>query len=178
MNSIDQQQPEQNTKDLHSTEAIERMQEMVKGASSCFFCTAVATGPTFATRPMSVQKIDDEGNLWFLSAVDSHKNQEIGQEPAVKLFFQGSAHSDFLYLEGTATISKDPNMIEELWEPIVKTWFTEGKDDPRITVIKVTPSAGYYWDNKHGNLVAGAKMMFGAMVGKTYDDSIQGTIRP
>ena len=27
--------------------------------------------------------------------------------------------------------------------------------DPRITVIKVTPSDGYYWDTKHGNAVAG-----------------------
>ena len=49
-----------------------------------------------------------------------------------------------------------------------------GIDDPRITVIKVTPHDGYYWDNKHGNLVAGVKMMVGAMVGKTMDDSIEG----
>jgi hypothetical protein len=49
-------------------------------------------------------------------------------------------------------------------------------DDPRITVIKVTPTEGYYWDNKHGNAVAGAKMMIGAMIGKTLDDSIEGKL--
>ena len=27
-------------------------------------------------------------------------------------------------------------------------WFTEGVRDPRITVIKVTPEDGYYWDTK------------------------------
>ncbi|MGE3509589.1 MAG: pyridoxamine 5'-phosphate oxidase family protein [Vicinamibacterales bacterium] len=32
--------------------------------------------------------------------------------------------------------------IDELWEPLAKTWFTEGKDDPRITVIKVAPRRG------------------------------------
>lgn len=40
---------------------------------------------------------------------------------------------------GEATVSRDKPKIEELWEPIIKTWFTEGKDDLRITVIKVTP---------------------------------------
>ncbi len=60
----------------------------------------------------------------------------------------------------------------------MKTWFTEGEDDPRITVIKVAPLDGYYWDNKQGNAVAGVKMMIGAALGKTLDDSIEGRITP
>jgi general stress protein 26 len=81
-----------------------------------------------------------------------------------------------LELSGHATISTDKAKIKELWEPILKTWFTGGLDDPRITVIKVEPSVGYYWDNKHGNAIAGIKMMAGAIVGKTLDDSIQGKL--
>ena len=60
----------------------------------------------------------------------------------------------------------------------MKTWFTGGQDDPRITVIKVTPTSGYYWDNKHGDLVAATKMVVGAAIGKTLDDSIEGSLRP
>ena len=56
------------------------------------------------------------------------------------------------------------------------TWFTEGKDDPRITVIKVTPTDGYYWDTKHGAAIAGAKMLVGAAIGKTLDDSVEGRL--
>jgi hypothetical protein len=36
---------------------------------------------------------------------------------------------------------------------------------------------GYYWDNKHGNAIAFAKMAAGALLGKTLDDSIEGTIK-
>jgi len=32
---------------------------------------------------------------------------------------------------------------QRAWEPIVKTWFTEGANDPRITAIKITPEEGY-----------------------------------
>jgi general stress protein 26 len=93
------------------------------------------------------------------------------------LYFQGSAHSDFLELSGVANVSRDESKIKELWKPIHKTWFTEGQEDPRITVIKVTPTDGYYWDTKHGNVVAGIKMLIGAATGKTLDDSISGKLQ-
>ncbi|MEO6315291.1 MAG: pyridoxamine 5'-phosphate oxidase family protein [Chitinophagaceae bacterium] len=176
MDSINKNQPEENTKNLQSREAAERIAEMVKEAKSCFFCTKQGTGESGGVRPMSIQKVAEDGTLWFLSAKDSHKNQEIAMDAAVKLYFQGSAHSDFLYLTGSARISDDKATIHELWEPILKTWFTEGENDPRISVIRFEPADGYYWDNKHGNAVAGVKMMIGALVGKTLDDSIEGKL--
>jgi len=177
MDSINQQQPEQNRADLTGAKAIEKMKELVDKAETCFFCTAATSNDSTGTRPMSVQEVDDQGNLWFLSADDSHKNQDLDRDPSVKLYFQGSAHSDFLTLSGRASISRDKAKIKQLWEPIVKTWFTEGQDDPRITVIKVTPADGYYWDTKHGAAIAGAKMLVGAAIGKTLDDSIEGHLR-
>lgn len=180
MDSINAQQPEKNHEDLSGSEAIKQIKIIVEKSPSCFFCTVISSGATSGesngARPMSVQQVDDAGNFWFLSANDSHKNQEIARDPQVKLYFQGSAHSDFLSIEGEATISTDKEKIKELWEPIVKTWFTEGVDDPRITVIKVAPKAGYYWDTKHGNAVAGIKILIGAAIGKTLDDSIEGKI--
>ena len=125
-----------------------------------------------------VQKIGDDGTLWFLSAIDSHKNEHLLHDPTVQLLFKGSDYSDFLSLYGLATLSKDQQKIEELWEPILKTWFTEGKDDPRITVIEVKPIDGYYWDTKHAQIVAFAKQMIGAAIGKTLDDSIEGDLKP
>ncbi len=177
MDSINKNQKEENHKDLARKEAIEKIREIVDQANTCFFCTSLTTGSTHSSRPMSVQKIDDEGNLWFLSAKDSHKNKELARDPDVQLFFQGSKHSDFLQLHGKATIMDNKSKIKELWEPVLKTWFTEGVDDPRISVIRVELFTGYYWDNKHGNAVAGVKMLIGAMLGKTMDDSIEGKLR-
>ena len=177
MDSINNNQPEENRANLRDSAAVERIRELVDTAKSCFFCTHAGGSASSGTRPMSVQKVDDQGNLWFLSAADSHKNAEIARDPSVELFFQGSAHSDFLHLRGSASITTDRNAIHELWEPLAKVWFTEGKDDPRITVIKVAPTDGYYWDTKHGAAVAGIKMLIGAATGRTLDDSIEGTLR-
>ena len=178
MDSINENQAEDNYQDLAGKTAVDKIKEVVDKAQTCFFCTGQAMGPSSGTRPMNVRKVDDDGNLWFLSADDSHKNSEVEQDRQVNLYFQASPHSGFLHLQGTATISRDKEKIKELWEPVIKTWFTGGVDDPRITVISVKPLQGYYWDNKHGNAVAGIKMMVGAAIGKTMDDSIEGTLMP
>lgn len=176
MDSINKQQPEDNYEDLSGEKGIEKMKTLADKAGTCFFCTRIRTNERFSTRPMSFQKLDDEGTFWFLSASDSHKNMEIQEDNTVQLLFQGSSYSDFLNIYGEATINQDKTTIKELWNPILKTWFTEGVDDPRISVIKVVPSEAYYWDTKNPQVVGLIKRMVGAAMGKTLDDSIEGTI--
>ena len=177
MDSINQNQPEKNYEDLSGQEAIKKLRELVKDAETCFFCTASTGSGSDGTRPMSMREVDEQGNIWFLSADDSHKNKEIENNSSVKLYFQGSAHSEFLSIKGSATITRDKAKIKELWNFVLKTWFTEGEDDPRITAIKVTPHDSYYWDTKHGNAVSGIKILVGAVIGKTLDDSIEGKLK-
>ena len=95
MNSINENQPEENRADLQGQEAIAKIKELVEKAETCFFCTAATIPGSTGARPMSVQQVDDSGNLWFLSADDSHKNQELLSDQSVQLFFQGSAALGF-----------------------------------------------------------------------------------
>ena len=176
MDSINKNQLEQNHQDLDGKAAVDKLREVVRKAETCFFSTGEAGGATCATRPMNVRLVDDAGNLWFLSASDSAKNAAIATNPNVKLYFQGSPHSDLLALEGVATITREKARITQLWSFLLKNWFTDGEDDARITAIKVVPARAYYWDNKHGNAVAGAKILAGAVLGKTLDDSIEGRL--
>jgi general stress protein 26 len=177
MGSINKNQSEDTRQDLRGSGAVTKIRELVKIAQNGFFCTTPLRGGSGGTRPMNVRQVDDHGNLWFLSASDSQQNRELAADPKVHLYFQGSAHSDFLHLVGTATVSTDRSKIGELWEPSLKNWFTGGITDPRITVIRVTPSEGYYWDTKHASWVAGIKMMVGAALGKTMDDSVEGRLK-
>ena len=176
MDSINKNQPEDNHKDLLGKEAIEKIKELASKSSTCFMCTDIQSNQSFSARPMTVQETDDEGNLWFLSANDSEHNLELKKDPYLQLLFKGSDYSDFLSIYGEATVTRDKARIEQLWEPIFKTWFTEGKEDPRITVIKVRPLEGYYWDTKHNMAVGFIKRLVGAAIGKTLDDSVEGTV--
>lgn len=168
---------DQHRDDLRGEAAIARIREMAEG-QTCFFCTHGNGTSASSARPMGVLKVDDQGSLWFLSSRDSVKNQELENDGDVHLYFQGPGRAEFMELHGYATISTDRAKIDELWTPMARTWFTEGRDDPRITVIRVTPSDGYYWDTRHNQAVAGTKMLVGAAIGKTLDDSVQGTLHP
>jgi general stress protein 26 len=176
MDSINKYQEEDNREDITGDEAVDKIKQLVKKARTCFFCTNIKTGQAVSTRPMAVQETDYDGTLYFLSASDSKHNAEIEQDPMVQLLFQGSSYDSFLTLYGKAMITKDKDLVHELWNPMLKTWFTEGEDDPRITVIKVDATEGYYWDTKHGKLVSFVKRLAGAAIGKTMDDSVEGTI--
>ena len=100
----------------------------------------------------------------------------MAEDGSVRLYFQGSTHSDFLELEGQTSVTRDRKTIEGLWKPTVKNWFPGGVDDPKITAIRFVPSGGYYWDTKHGNAVAAVKILIGTMTGRTLDDSVEGNL--
>jgi general stress protein 26 len=160
-------------KNLEAQNAVSKMQELVKELRTCMFGTY--TKGELCLRPMSTQQADEEGNIWFLSDKGSDKNQQIAEDARVELIY-GKGNEKYLFVHGNATVSRDKQKIKELWEPLAKIWFTEGEDDPRISVIKVAFHHGYYWDIKHGKMVELAKMAASLVTGKTMDDGIEGNL--
>lgn len=157
--------------------AVKKIRELAKSARVCMFGSAVDTFP-LSVRPMAVQEVDDEGNVWFLSARSSEKNVQIAADPRVQLIFANTGDSEFLTLHGTATASDSRALREKYWTPIAKTWFHDGVDDPELTVVKVAVTGGYYWETEHGKTVSLMKMAVGALTGKTLDDGVEGKVRP
>jgi general stress protein 26 len=170
----------QDTKDhiktLEGTVAVKKLKELATSAENCFFCTNIKTGLPLSVRPMSVLQVDDAGNLWFMSQNDSNKNSEISTDPFTHLFFQENKNSGFLNIYGISEVVKDQAKIDELWNPLLKVWFQEGKDDPKISLIKVEPTNVYYWDTVHGEAIAFLKMAASIITGKTMDDSVEGNL--
>ncbi len=162
-------------KNLSPQESIAKFKELVDHESTCHFVTRLTEIP-FTTRPMGVRKVCDQGNFWFLSGAESNKNQEIQHDSRVQLLFGNSSNYEYLTIFGHATVTRDRQKIDELWTDIAKSWFPGGKDDPSVTVIKVTPESGFYWDTKDGKLVSMVKFMVSAITGKTVEEGVQGTV--
>ena len=162
-------------KNLTHQEAIDKFKELVKHESTCLFTTRLTHVP-LTTRPMSIQEVCDQGNFWFISPSDSDKNQEIENDPRVQLFISNTSNYEFLSVYGKASISRDREKIDQYWNDIAKAWFSEGKDDPRVTIIKVIPEEGFYWDTKDGKLVSMIKILASAVSGKTLEEGVEGTI--
>lgn len=163
-------------KNLYGEDAIKKLKEMAEDINICMFCTETNAIP-FATRPMSTQEVDEEGNFWFFSGRESHKNQEIKQDDDVQLIYADNGNSEYLSVTGKADIFKDHSKVEELWNGLAKAWFEEGKDDPELSLIRVRPTESHYWDTKDGKILSMLKMAISAATGSDMDGGIEGTAR-
>jgi len=167
---------QKNQENLSAQNGIDKLKELIKNESICFFCTQLTHQP-ITTRPMSTQKVDDHGNIWFMSSIKSDKNSEIKKDNTVQLFYSNPSGYEFLTVLGKATIITDREKIYELWTPFAKAWFNDGKDDADISLIKVAPQSAYYWDTKNNKMISMIQMLVSVVTGSAPDDGVQGTIK-
>lgn len=161
--------------------ARQKIQDLVSAGDACFFCThtaATAASGGWHARPMSVRAVDEGGILWFFTARDSVKEAELQHDPRVTLFFQRGDHGGHLRLDGTVTTSTDRDLIHRLWSPLLRAWFTEGADDPRIAVLRVEPHHGEYWDHRYNAAITGLQLLFGAVTATRVDEGVHGQLQP
>ena len=163
-------------KNFISAEAIDKIKKIAMDADIALFTTNLSKLP-LATRPMGTLDVDDEGNLWFLSKNDSDKNHDISHDNQVQLLYSNKGSAEYLSIYGRAQILTDLTKIKEYWTPLAKAWFKEGKDDPTITLLKVTPEDAYYWDTKENKLITLVKIAFSAVTGSNVDGGIEGKIK-
>jgi len=153
-----------NIENLFEEKAIEKLQKLIEDTKTCLFCTDLTSLP-INTRPMASTKVDDLGNLWFIS---SSQSRFLCLQLISAIFlrlYTNTSESEFLSIYGNAQIFKDKVIIEKLWSPIAKAWFDEGKNDPNVSVICVKPSDVHYWDNKNGKIISLLKIATQAATG-------------
>jgi general stress protein 26 len=49
-------------------------------------------------------------------------------------------------LYGTAEITQDRALIDELWQEAWRVWFPDGKQSADLCLLRVAPTNGEYWD--------------------------------
>lgn len=126
-------------------EAIKKLNELVESIEIAMLTTI--DGDVLRSRPMDTQEIDENGNLWFLTGADSHKDEEIAKDNRVNVSYASPDDNTYVSVSGTAEIMRDQEKIDELWSPLHKAWFPEGKDDPNIRILKVNIEQAEYWDS-------------------------------
>lgn len=159
---------------MTSREALEKMTEMVNEIDFAMLLTDLKSQPISAV-PMSTKKVDEEGNIWFLSGLNSDHNTNIVNSPEVQLLYSDVSDMEFISIYGRATIVADPSILNDLYERSDDAWFT-GENDPNLTAIKVVPEEAYYWDNKYNKYVSLFKMGVAAITGKKADVGEKGRL--
>lgn len=118
-------------------------------------------GNDLRARPMSAYVERLENAFYFLTDVESHKDEEIAARPDVCLAFADTRGQKYVSISGRAEVQNDREKIKELWATPAKAWW-DNENDPSIRILKVTPSSAEYWDSP-GTIVSYIKMAAAAI---------------
>ena len=149
-------------------QATEHLREMIKDIRIAMLSTQETDG-TLRSRPMYVQQLEDDDDLWFFTNESSAKIKEIMHDKNVNLSFSEPDDDRYISVSGTAQMVDDMNKKEELWNPMLKAWFPDGLDDPDLTLLKINPSQGEYWDAPSSKMVQLAGFVKATVTGESYD---------
>ncbi len=99
-------------------------------------------------RPMGLQheRLSD-CDLWFVTADDTHKTDEIDRSEQVNVCCLRTRDLAYVSVSARARVERNPAEVRRLWKPTWKLWFgAEQPEDGGIVLIKLrrssTPSTG------------------------------------
>ena len=158
-------------------ERRDKVKKMIADARICMLTTMTPDGK-HVSRPMALQDVEFDGDLWFFAYSDSDLVEQIAVHPSVNVSFSDEKQHNWVSLAGTAVRTDDPAKAKELWSAPLKAWFPDGLETPNLTLVKVHADTAEYWEAAHSSkvvtLLGYAKA---AVTGKTPDAGENETVR-
>lgn len=147
---------------------IKKIAEFIRDIDFTMMTTVDEEGG-LESRPMSTQKTEFDGNVYFFAFDNTNKAQHIARNPNVNLAYVSPDQNTYVSLKGEAQISKDRQKMEELWSPELKAWFPQGLETPHITLIKVAVKTAEYWDSPSGTVAYVVSLVKAVATGQSQD---------
>lgn len=130
---------------MSSREELNKITEIMKQHPICMLTTQ---GDALTTRPMTVAKVEDDGEVWFFSSAGTDLVSDIDAEPEVNLSFM--AKNQWLSVRGDAvTITSEPK-ARELWNEAVAAFYPDGPESKALILIRVRPEGAQFWETPGG----------------------------
>lgn len=143
---------------------VEKLKELASKCKVCMLGTFEEMRVRF--RPMAHVDVDEMGNFWFFTSLESDKSSQINSNPNVYLTFACESNSTYLSVEGIASVSNiNRDRMKELFNPFVRSWFPDGLDDPSLALMIVHPLEIDYWINNDSKILTYVKMLSSAVTG-------------
>ena len=133
-------------------EELRNLYDMIDDLEIAMFTTRTADG-RLVSRAMANQKRAPGADLWFVTSDQTHKVDDIEDEPNVNLAYYKDRTREWISVSGMATLSRDKDVIRELYAPDWKAWFARNDDpragtpeDPAIVLIGVDVVSAVYFE--------------------------------
>ncbi|MFD2550546.1 pyridoxamine 5'-phosphate oxidase family protein [Bizionia sediminis] len=131
---------------------IQKMHQLITVPKVVMLATQLNKTP-FSVCPMTLQELDDQGQMWFFSSKTSSHFSDIQEDNSVQIMYTDELKQQYISIYGNATHIVDSQKTKELWNPKFNKWF-EGMDDSNLALLCVNIEQASYWDSGLGKLVS------------------------
>lgn len=138
------------------------------------------------TRPMTAQvdradgaDKEDGGQIYFFASKTDGVGQAVKGSSRAVATFAGKGHKVFAHIHGTLVPSTDRAVIERLWNPIIASWYKDGKDDPDLQLLRFDTERAEVWEATPGATLKAAalKALFNIDPGKEHQQEHQAEVK-
>ena len=132
------------------TGELTKLGELIEDISVAMLTTFNDAEGMLMSRPMSPQKMCEQGAIWFLTDPSSNKVKHL---QVMNLGFSNESDSTYVSISGHGEIVDDRARIESLWTVFAKPWFPKGVDSSNLALLKFVPHSAEYWDAPNSKMV-------------------------
>ena len=122
-------------------------------------------------RPMTAQFEDESGPIWFFTARDNRLVAALSRGDRAIATFASKGHDLFATVHGSLALYDDRSVIDRLWNPFVAAWYEEGKNDPKLALLRLDAERAEIWLDG-SSFVAGIKARLGVDPKRDYRSKV------
>jgi len=151
-----------------------KVAELLEDQRIGMLTTTAPTG-TLTSRPMALQEVEFDGDLWFFAERTSRAVAHVSAHPQVNVTV-GSA-STWVSLTGRAAVVDDTAKKRELWNGAVGAWLPQGPDDESVVLLRVEGESAEYWDTPGGRIATALSFAKAKATGRRFEGGENETVR-
>ena len=129
--------------EISDEEKRQRLKKLIGNFKTAMLVTRTEDG-RLRSRPLAIAEVGEDGSLYFATAFDSQKTNDLHADAHVNVSMQNRRR--FVSVSGIGHIEVDRELVQRLWQESWRVWFPKGKSDPSLCILAVDPREATYWD--------------------------------
>lgn len=126
---------------------ISKVTDIINGAKIGMVTTVNEQG-ALVSRPLAVQDVKDDGDMWFFTGLGTSQVAHVRNDPRVNVSF--GKNTEWVSVAGNAEVVTDRQIIRDMWNQTVEAWFPDGPETPEVCLLRVDSESAEYWTSPGG----------------------------
>ncbi|MBU1384511.1 MAG: pyridoxamine 5'-phosphate oxidase family protein [Alphaproteobacteria bacterium] len=107
--------------------------------------------PGYHAQPMTAYRDKETSTIWFFTREDTDLAKDVGAGQSAMFHYGSKDQNVWACIHGQLSVQgHDRELIERYWNPVLAAWYPEGKDDPKLTILRFEAGDGRVWVSEGG----------------------------